>query len=701
MKIKLLIILWMFFGVNCWRPFGVQRRCEMAGRLANSNYVETGNIRVYTCKDHHVSNIPGLSKIQFRCRFERKLGAFVWKATASKFEPTGSINLQAVTCELKKECMNPPVPDNMEREQTIKYQAAVSHKGIPEALDTFYSGDTLKYRCKHGYSLPNEADLLTLEDYGGYDYNYNYGWYGYNYDSYGTTETSTRQSVSEEITCDLNGRWNNLEVEELYFGECKEIHCDATRFNNIRNGNITDYKESYGFLEEMKLICDEGYRSKDGMHSVVCTSPSSFNKILLPQFGCEPIKCMEPSNPRNGRLRLGGVFVGDTATYECETGFRLIGNENWTCQPNGKWDHDCVICAGDSSYCTPTCVPLGAHLTSIEDTGKQGAVLEFTCKSGHYFGKSETRTCMENRQWSGSPIDCAGASLFDPNVGFELLSALKQIPYKDKAHDLRKTGVVQSKTINVGANDGIDVYLLVDISRSITEEKFNATNQFLSALLPELGLNSAESGTRLALVYFAEHAFTVFNQHTLGRDRLFRSYEEAVEKIRETQLSIWDIKKKTKCGTAITTALESIVNDVETKTVMFQMGVPNVRKAQQVLIILSDGTFTTMGDPSGTADHLKMFYEVEIYSIAIGSPELNKYGFEVMENLASNIENESHYFEINGYDSDLAAVTYQMINPSRQTSIKMFRISLLVQRICSHLSKREIICILFIVVFQI
>ncbi|XP_045192577.2 complement factor B-like [Mercenaria mercenaria] len=657
MQIKLFVAFWILYGVNCWTYFD-ELRCKRAGRLANSNHEGTGSIRVYTCKEHHVSNIPGLSKIQFQCKFERKLGKHVWKATASKFEPHGQIYLHNVTCELKKECFDPPVPDKMERVQTARYQVAVSHKQIAEALDTFYSGDTLKYRCAYGYSLKSENDLFSYGDYGGYDYNY---------DSYETTESTTAASsknVSKEITCDLQGRWNGSETYELYFGECKETACDATRFDDIKNGNITDYKESYGFLEEMKLVCDAGYRPKDGIKSVVCTSSSSFSEYVLPKFGCEPIQCMAPASPRNGRLRPSGLYVGDTATYECETGFRLIGNNKWTCQPNGNWDHECVICASDDSYCTPPCVPLDADITSIGDTYEQGAVLEFTCKSGQYFGGSKNRTCMKNKQWSGSPIDCIGTSLFDPNVGIELLSALKQIPHGNKTHDTNKTDVILSKTINVGASSGVDVYFLVDISNSITDDKFNATKQFLSALLPELGINNAESGTRLALAYFAENTFTVFNQHNIGGDddRLFKSFEEAQQEIAASSSDITEIRKKTKLGTAITTALDNITIDIETKTAMFQRGEPNVRQAQQVLIIISDGQFTSMGDPSRAANHLKEKLEVEIYSIAVGTQDANKHGFRVMEKLASHIENERHFFQINGDDSDLAEVTNQMIN---------------------------------------
>ena len=40
------------------------------------------------------------------------------------------------------------------------------------------------------------------------------------------------------------------------------------------------------------------------------------------------------------RLNAGG----DTATFSCETGFILEGEEILTCQSNGTWDHTPPIC---------------------------------------------------------------------------------------------------------------------------------------------------------------------------------------------------------------------------------------------------------------------------------------------------------------------------------------------------------------------
>ncbi len=52
------------------------------------------------------------------------------------------------------------------------------------------------------------------------------------------------------------------------------------------------------------------------------------------------------SDPRNGDVVITGVAVGSMATYTCDNGFELIGEQSRTCQPNGRWTDKDPICKG-------------------------------------------------------------------------------------------------------------------------------------------------------------------------------------------------------------------------------------------------------------------------------------------------------------------------------------------------------------------
>ena len=42
-------------------------------------------------------------------------------------------------------------------------------------------------------------------------------------------------------------------------------------------------------------------------------------------------QCVHPGAPANGDVLVTGLSLGDTATYTCEEGFGLVGEETATC----------------------------------------------------------------------------------------------------------------------------------------------------------------------------------------------------------------------------------------------------------------------------------------------------------------------------------------------------------------------------------
>ena len=58
------------------------------------------------------------------------------------------------------------------------------------------------------------------------------------------------------------------------------------------------------------------------------------------------IECEDLDDPRNGNVILTGTTVGSTATYVCDDGFVLIGNQLRRCMSNGLWSGEEPICKG-------------------------------------------------------------------------------------------------------------------------------------------------------------------------------------------------------------------------------------------------------------------------------------------------------------------------------------------------------------------
>ena len=47
--------------------------------------------------------------------------------------------------------------------------------------------------------------------------------------------------------------------------------------------------------------------------------------------------CSELSSPTNGQVTWTGLTSGSTATYTCDSGYHLIGDQNRTCLSSGVW----------------------------------------------------------------------------------------------------------------------------------------------------------------------------------------------------------------------------------------------------------------------------------------------------------------------------------------------------------------------------
>ena len=56
------------------------------------------------------------------------------------------------------------------------------------------------------------------------------------------------------------------------------------------------------------------------------------------------IDCGHPGEPTNGSGIFPNTFVGSIVTYQCDSGFRLVGNMQRKCQESGLWNGEIPIC---------------------------------------------------------------------------------------------------------------------------------------------------------------------------------------------------------------------------------------------------------------------------------------------------------------------------------------------------------------------
>lgn len=54
-------------------------------------------------------------------------------------------------------------------------------------------------------------------------------------------------------------------------------------------------------------------------------------------------------NPSNGQVTLSGTVFESVATYQCDSGFNLVGNVERVCQASGEWSGTDASCDGKFS----------------------------------------------------------------------------------------------------------------------------------------------------------------------------------------------------------------------------------------------------------------------------------------------------------------------------------------------------------------
>lgn len=592
-----------------------------ATKLLHGRYIDYGGKqRVYACNKGYVINTE--ADLEFRCVYQENNYNII-----SRTFPT--LSAAEIKCEAKKRCRDPsPEGNGLELIDTKRYKLKRESKTFGDMKrEGYYEGDEIEYRCKPGYrdttSQPSSGKQLdTYYDFMSI------------YDDIDANETTTYSGV-----CD-RGLWIGKD-KELVQPVCTTIQCNASRFESIKYGYILNYTSTYGYLENMRLHCDPGYSPIGGRDSALCFDSGSFSEMSIPDFGCEETMCPAPGSPLNGYFECDNRFYssGTNCTFSCNHGYALVGNSQWTCTEKGRWNQECVKCTSPDQYCESPCVPTGSEVASLKPAYFCGSQLIFTCSDQNFINGTITRTCMKNRKWSGSDIDCLGDQYFNGEAAIGLANSLENMrTMKDDASNI--TAIDDSigvKKIDPNSDTCCDVYFLLDMSQSMEEKDFKDARKFIKILLPKIGISNTEESTSVALYLFAQHVVRKIDQHypykNLGEG--FANYTEAEEVI--DQLDREEIIAEVGESTDLSKALEKIQTSAETKHEARKTA--NIGLRDNVLILLSDGDYTGGGEPVEIANNLKEKLGFQIYSIAIGKTR-KKINFKTMKGIASEDDPE-------------------------------------------------------------
>ena len=115
------------------------------------------------------------------------------------------------------------------------------------------------------------------------------------------------------------------------------------------------------------------------------------------------------NNPMNGSVRLdGGTVIGAMAFYNCQTGFRLVGDGLRVCGSNGLWSGEEPICSKSTTYCEESIVHYIVMLFSLVVNNQ---CADDPCDSNAVCNNTDDSfTCTCNNNYTGDGFTCQGNS---------------------------------------------------------------------------------------------------------------------------------------------------------------------------------------------------------------------------------------------------------------------------------------------------
>ncbi|XP_067127384.1 sushi, von Willebrand factor type A, EGF and pentraxin domain-containing protein 1-like [Centruroides vittatus] len=190
-----------------------------------------------------------------------------------------------------------------------------------------------------------------------------------------------------------------------YFGLC-EVEIFVTR-NQVQCGAPERPYQSYIVEVDKNTVeyqCTFGY-SLRGPKRRQCLS-GQWSDI---QPICEEIVCDVLEPIENGKIRFKQIgkklIPGTVATYSCDDGYQLSGNDTRNCLQNGTW-----------TEANPTCLPVDCgpppniHGGSyrLQNGTVAGSIAELQCDKGYKpTGKSVYIWCQETARWSTKNAICS------------------------------------------------------------------------------------------------------------------------------------------------------------------------------------------------------------------------------------------------------------------------------------------------------
>uniref|UniRef100_H3D8L5 Sushi, von Willebrand factor type A, EGF and pentraxin domain containing 1 n=1 Tax=Tetraodon nigroviridis TaxID=99883 RepID=H3D8L5_TETNG len=188
-------------------------------------------------------------------------------------------------------------------------------------------------------------------------------------------------------TCKANGEWGGV------LPSCAPVTCSKAPL--LKNGYIlVSLNGRLTFNSTVTYACNAGYQLV-GRRDRVCQANRQWSNTDPP--ACVLLTCSPPPDIAHGRFRGSDFQVGRKVQYVCDEGYELIGDANWTCLKNGKWDKS------RHPHCSPVQCPehpLKENHLVLKGLDSDSGTVELSCEDGYVLQGPRVLRCTSSQEWN-------------------------------------------------------------------------------------------------------------------------------------------------------------------------------------------------------------------------------------------------------------------------------------------------------------
>nr|XP_039270145.1 complement factor B-like [Styela clava] len=390
-------------------------------------------------------------------------------------------------------------------------------------------------------------------------------------------------------------------------------------------------------------ICNEGMYTARGDVSRKCTGSGIWDGELIK---CERVTC---ENPIPSIYSMGGwvqnyspppYYYNTTLQFSCGTYRRLLGSKIRTCMGDGRWSGIDTVCdykfRGRKNRCPHPGIPIGGKLFRFAGDVEfpVGRKVEFSCNDGLVMIGEASQQCLFFKQWSGN----GAPQCVDPKYSDAPSDVIIKLSESTTYIRPPLNFVQGARDVRMNSQGKIEVYFVIDLSRSIKEKQLRNLIDFAKGLVNRLSRNdTSNTRIRYGIVVFATKPYEMLNVMELPP----KKSEDVLDILEEIKIDYHNIRDITKIGTDIELALINLNRKQLANS--YQFDDDNIIKRH--IFILTDGAHNAGGSPSLARRRIEAEYSTnhtkppEFYSITSSARNQDSEVRQELKELATNEKN--------------------------------------------------------------